>query len=55
MMARGGVLVDHRLAAGAARIRGDERALDRRGRQPLVPERDRKLGELGEVAGEGAG
>ena len=51
----GGVRIDHRLAPGAAYIGGDQRALDRRGRQPLVPQRDGKFGQLRKVAGEGAG
>ena len=42
----GGVLIDHCGALGAARIGRDQLALDRRGRQPLVPERDRQFGEL---------
>src|ERR1700722_1675205 len=50
-----GVLVDHRLALGAAGIGGDELALDRRGGEALVPERDGKFGEPRHVAGEGAG
>jgi hypothetical protein len=51
----GGVLVDHRLAAGAACIRLDESALNCRGRQPLVPKRDRKFREPREITGKGAG
>ncbi len=50
-----GVLVDHFGAPGAADIHADQLALDRRGRQPLVPERDWQRGELGEVPRKGAG
>ena len=50
----GGVLVDHLLALGAADIDVDQRALDCGGREPLVPERDRQLGLLREIAREGA-
>ena len=50
----GGMLIDHRLALGAARVGLDQRALDRGRRQPLVPERDRQFGQLRKVAGEGA-
>ena len=39
----------------AADVGGDQVALDRGGGQPLVPERDRKLGQAREVAREGAG
>ena len=49
----GGVLVDHLLALGAADIDVDQRALDCGGREPLVPERDRQLGLLREIAREG--
>src|SRR5204863_75489 len=50
-----GVLVDHRRAFLAAHVGGDQLALDRGGRKPLVPERDRQLGPAREIAGEGAG
>src|SRR5882672_938945 len=48
------VLVDHGLAPVAARIGGNQLALDRRGGEPLVPERDWQIGEPCKVAGEGA-
>src|SRR5258707_7365313 len=44
------VLVDHGLAPVATRIGGNQLALDRRGGEPLVPERDWQLGEPREVA-----
>ena len=50
-----GVLVDHRRALFPADVGRDQLALDRGGGQPLVPERDRQIGEFGEVAREGAG
>ena len=50
-----GVLVDHLGALRAAHVGGDQVALDRGGREPLVPQRDRQCGELGEVARERAG
>src|SRR5262252_7369437 len=49
------VLVDHPGASGAADVVGDQLALDGGGRQPLVPEPNRKVGETREIAGEGAG
>src|SRR5262245_22153030 len=51
----GRVLINHPSTAGARHIGRDQLALDRGGGQPLVPERDRKLGQPREVAGEGAG
>ena len=50
-----GVLVDHLGALGAADVHADQLALDRRGREPLVPEADRKRGEVGQIARKGAG
>ena len=50
-----GMLVDHLGAAGAGDVHADQFALDGRGRQPLVPQRDGKAGEVGEIAGKGAG
>ena len=44
------VLVDHLGAFGAARVGGDQLALDRRGREPFVPQADRQRGELFEIA-----
>src|SRR5262252_3546985 len=49
------VLVDHLGAAGAADVIRNQLALDGRGREPLVPERDRKIGQTGEITGKGAG
>ena len=49
------MLVDHLGAAGAAHVHADQFALDRRGRQPLVPQRDGQSGEPGKIAGKGAG
>ena len=49
------MLVDHLGAAGAANVHADQFALDGGGRQPLVPQRDGKAGEVGEIAGKGAG
>ncbi len=49
------MLVDHGLAPVATRIGGNQLALDRRGGEPLVPERDWEFGEPREVAGERAG
>lgn len=51
----GGVLVDHRLALGAAGIGRDQRPFHGRGRQPFVPQRDRQRGELCKIAGKRAG
>ena len=45
-----GMLVDHRGAFFAADVGGDQLAFDRGGGQPLVPQRDRQIGELGEIA-----
>src|SRR5262249_58335131 len=50
---RGGVLIDHPGAAGAPDICRDQLAFHRRRRQPLVPERDRKLGQPREIARKG--
>ena len=49
------MLVDHFGAAGAAHVHADQLALDGGGGEPLVPQRDRKIGQPGKVAGEGAG
>src|SRR5215510_14661187 len=46
----GGVLVDHLGALLAARIGLDQDALDRDGREPLVPQTDRQLGHPRKVA-----
>ena len=51
----GGVLVDHRRAFLTAHVGCNEIALDRGGGEPLVPQRNRQIGELGEIAREGAG
>ena len=48
----GGMLIDHGLALVAADVRLDQGAFDRGGREPLVPERDWKLGQLRQIAGE---
>src|SRR5262249_17820913 len=48
----GGMLVDDRRAPGAAHVRCDQIALDRSGRQPLVPQRDRQVGEPRKIARE---
>src|SRR6266446_3634292 len=45
-----GVLVDHGLASVAACSGGNQLALDRRGGEPLIPERNWQLGEPREVA-----
>ena len=50
-----GVFVDHLGAPGAAHVHADQFAFDRDGGEPLVPQRDRQIGELGKIAGEGAG
>ena len=50
----GGHLVDDLGAPGARDVVGDQRAHDRGGRKPLVPERDRRRMEPGEIAREGA-
>ena len=50
----GGVLVDHLGALRAAHVGGDQVALDRGGREPLVPQADRQRGQLGEIARKGA-
>src|SRR5262245_36247897 len=50
-----GVLIDHRGALGAADVRADQFALDRGGGEPLVPQRNRQVGELFEIARERAG
>ena len=49
------MLVDHLGAPGAAHVGSDQLALHRRGGEPLVPQRDRKIGQPGKIAGEGAG
>src|SRR6516225_3776255 len=48
------VLVDHGLASVAPCIGGNQFALDRRGGEPLIPERDWQLGDPCEVARERA-
>src|SRR5439155_14028729 len=50
----GSVLIDDFGAAGARHIRRDQLALDCGGGQPLVPKRDRKIGQPREIAGKGA-
>ena len=45
-------VVDHLGAAGAAHVHADQFAFDGCGGKPLVPQGDRKLGELGEIARE---
>src|SRR5439155_17702881 len=50
----GSVLVDDGGALPSAGVGGDQFALDRGGREPLVPERDRQLGDAREIAREGA-
>src|SRR5437773_8730750 len=49
------MLVDHLGAAGAGDVHADQFALDGRRREPFVPQRDGKAGEVGEIAGKGAG
>ena len=49
------MLVDHLCAPGAAHVHADQFALDRDGGEPLVPQRDGEIGELGKIAGKGAG
>src|SRR3954453_1073491 len=46
----GRMLVDDFGAPGSAHIGGDEVALDRGGRQPLVPQADRQRGQLRQIA-----
>ena len=50
-----GMLVDHLGASGAADVHADQFALDGSGREPLVPQRDGEAGEVGKIAGKGAG
>src|SRR5579871_637529 len=49
------MLIDHRRAGAAARVSGNELALDRGGGEPLVPEPDRERRKPGKIAGKGAG
>ena len=51
----GGDVVDDLGPAAARGVGLEQRAFGRDGRQPLVPEADRQVGQAREVAGEGAG
>ena len=49
------MFVDHLRAPGPAHVRPNQLTLHGRGREPLVPQRDRKIGQSGKITGEGAG
>ena len=49
------MLIDDGLALLAACVGLNERALDRRSRQALVPKRNRQIGQLSQIAGKRAG
>src|SRR5262249_4324913 len=51
----GSVLIDHGSTLPAADVGGNQFPLHRDGRKPLIPQSNRQFGELGEIAGEGAG
>src|SRR3974390_23476 len=51
----GGVLIDPRCTLLTTDIGGNQLAFDRGGGQPLIPQRDRQLAKLGEIARKGAG
>ena len=47
------MLIDDLGAAGAGHVGGNQFALDRRGGEPLVPQRDRELRQARQIAGKG--